>query len=76
MAGALYEFTYRCWESDESQDAELWHHTGQLVTIVRELNDVDEDDVGKMYRVEFLDGFRYDVFEDELSATHTKKRSQ
>ena len=72
-AGDVYQFTYRCWESEESQDAVLWHRTGQQVTIIRELNDVDEFDVGKMYRVEFPDGFHGDAFRDEL--THTKGRN-
>ena len=69
-AGDVCQFTYRCWESEESQDAELWHHTGQQVTVIQELNDVDEFDVGKMYRVEFSDRFQGDAFIDEL--THTR----
>lgn len=67
--GKVYHFTYRCWEDEQSQDAELWYHTNQDVFIVQRLTDVDEDDVGRMYCVQFADGFRYVVFEDELAAT-------
>lgn len=64
--GDSCHFTYRCWENEQSQDAELWHHTGQSVVILHRLSNIDEAQVGRMYRVEFADGFRYDVFEDEL----------
>lgn len=67
--GNICHFTYRCWESDESQHAQLWHHSGQLTTIINKLADVEEHDVGEMYRVEFLDGFCEDVFADELAPT-------
>lgn len=61
-------FTYRCWESEDSCDAELWHHTRQRVRVLHKISSsqVDEADVGKMYRVRFQDGFEYDVFEGEL----------
>ena len=65
--GDVCEFTYRCWESEESKDVKLWHHTGQSVAILQRLTDVDEVDVGAMYRIQFADGFRESVFEDELS---------
>ena len=61
-------FTYRCWESEKSADAELWHRTGQRCTVLYELppDKVDIEDVGRMFRVQFSDGFEYDVFSDEL----------
>lgn len=61
-------FTYKCLESEESCDAELWHHSKQCVKIIRKLSKdtYDEDEVGFMYNVKFDDGLKYDVFEDEL----------
>lgn len=62
-------FTYRCWEDERSSDAILWHHTRQIVEVVRELEDekeVDVAEVGRMYEVIFADGLKYQVFEDEL----------
>jgi len=59
-------FHYECFKSDESCDAKLWHHTNQLVTVVKKLSDIDEGDVGYMYKVKFKDGLQYDVFEHEL----------
>ena len=61
-------FEYHCWESEDSGDAELWHHTHQFVSVIRKLKvgqEVDEE-VGKMYQVEFTDGLNWDVFDDEL----------
>jgi hypothetical protein len=42
--------------------------SGQTVTIVRQLSDteVDEDEVGRMYRIRFADGVHADAFADEL----------
>jgi hypothetical protein len=62
-------FTYKCWESPKSIDAELWYHTDQECKLLYRLpsDKVDEIEVGKMFRVRFEDGFEYDVFEDELS---------
>lgn len=59
-------FEYHCYEGEDSSDAELWHHTHQLVTILKRVTNIDETDVGKMYRVRFDDGFEYDVCDDEL----------
>ena len=61
-------FTYKCLESEESCDVKLWHHSKQCVEIIRKLskNEVDESEVGFMYKVKFDDGLKYDVFEDEL----------
>jgi hypothetical protein len=67
--GQKARFMYKCFESPESCDAELWCHTNQLVIIIRELSnkEIDRRDIGRMYRVKFSDGFEYDVFEEELS---------
>lgn len=65
-----YFFEYHCWESENSQDAELWHHTKQVCTILKEVDGLDDADKealgGTMYHVQFDDGFEHDVFNDEL----------
>ncbi len=66
-------FTYKCLKSEESNDVILWHHTNQLVTILKRLTDIDECEVGRMYSVKFNDGLVYDVFEDELSVILNKE---
>ena len=49
-------------------DNDLNSRSGQIVEIVRQLasDECDIDEVGKMYRVRFDDGYEADVFEDEL----------
>jgi hypothetical protein len=61
-------FTYKCFKSEQSCDAKLWHHTGQVAKVLRKLpkRDVDESIVGQMYHIQFKDGFTYDVVSDEL----------
>lgn len=59
-------FEYHCYESGDSCDAELWHHTHQEVIILNKLTNIDEADIGRMYRVRFSDGFEGDVCDDEL----------
>ena len=59
-------FEYHCYEGEDSSDAKLWHHTHQQVTVLNKITDIDEADVGKMYRVKFSDSFEYDVCDDEL----------
>jgi len=59
-------FEYHCYEGEDSSDAELWHHTHQQVTILNKITNIDEADVGRMYRVRFNNGFEYDVCDDEL----------
>jgi hypothetical protein len=59
-------FEYHCYEGEDSNDAELWHHTHQQVVILKKEVNIDEVYVGKMYRVRFSDGFEYDVCNDEL----------
>jgi hypothetical protein len=73
---ACYE--YRSAESEDSPDAQLWHRTHQLVSVLSGPHaepGVDyaptamqrtEAGLPYTYRVEFPDGLEYDVFEDEL----------
>jgi len=56
-------FEYHCWESENSVDAELWHHTHQSVDVLCRLDNPEQ----VMYRIRFNDGLEYDVFEDELA---------
>ena len=55
-------FEYHCYEGEDSADTELWHHTHQPVTVLAKVTGSDE----RMYRVSFADGFKADVFDDEL----------
>ena len=73
-AGKSYWFEYHCWESDQSADAELWHHSHQRVRVIKRIQDgggKDEDarcyngDCA-CYKVVFADGFKADAMEDEL----------
>ncbi len=64
MAYTQY-FEYRCYEGEDSADAELWHPTHQQVTVLRKLGPEEAEEVG-MYHVPFPDGYGYDVFHDEL----------
>ena len=67
-------FEYHCFESDESADAELWHHSHSLVRVLRmtergggatpEIRAANA--MPRLYRVRFLDDYEHDVFEDEL----------
>lgn len=68
-------FEYHCFESDASLDAVVWHHSQQVVTVLREaehdggwgsLDERAEAGTPKVYRVRFADGLEYDAFEDEL----------
>lgn len=73
--GESASYEYHCFESDESADADLWHHSHQPVTVLG--RGVDEGMPGTLltraeagcpniYRVRFADGFEGDAFEDEL----------
>ncbi len=64
IANKRYFFEYHCWESEQSSDAELWHHTHQEILVLRKLSKQESD--LPMYRVKFGDGLEYDVFADEL----------
>ena len=71
--GKEFWFEYHCFESDESCDAEIWYRSHQKVKVVDvahwSLDDKEfryEDGQFRVYIVEWKDGFRYDIFEDEL----------
>jgi hypothetical protein len=59
-------FAYQCLESDESNDAELWHRTMRPAVVLKKLSGIDEGEVGRMFHVRFDDGYEGDVFEYEL----------
>ena len=71
--GKEFWFEYHCFESDESCDAEIWYRSHQKVKVVDvgywSLDDEKiryEEALLRVYVVEWKDGFRYDVYEDEL----------
>lgn len=66
--GKTFWFEYHCFESMASCDASLWLRSHQKVRVLsRGVDDHDEfPDEPKVYIVEFEDGFKHDVFEDEL----------
>jgi len=80
MPGTPAWFEYHCWESDESQDADLWHRSQQRVTVVGHTEDHEcvrteaptlaergeECAMPCMYAIRFEDGHEAGVFEDEL----------
>lgn len=50
-------------------DSELTKYSGTEVEVIRPLTDkeCDIEEVGRMYRVRFYDGYERDAFEDELT---------
>ena len=77
MSERMYWFEYHCFESDESCDAKLWHHSHQRVKILglvepgygkNELNRGEEGQPA-VFNVKFADGFKYDAYEDELMSS-------
>lgn len=76
LPGQRAWFEYHCWESPESNDAEVWYHSHQQVTVLeRHVNDgAGMSWAGRMeagqpytYTVRFDDGLEWGVFEDELT---------
>lgn len=69
-------FEYHCLESEDSSDAELWHHSHQQVLILGEdeyeslpnstFDERSEAGLPKVYRIRFADGCTHSAFEDEL----------
>ena len=57
-------------------DLELMHYNGTVVEVIRPLtqDECDIDDVGKMYKVKFHDGYIRDAFQDELSKELPQKK--
>ena len=64
-------FEYHCYEGEDSSDAELWHHTHQLVEVLSKYKDMDEFETGRLYQVRFADGLEYEVWDDELMKSPT-----
>jgi hypothetical protein len=72
--GKSYWFEYHCWESDESSDAELWHHSHQKVEIIAMTEpgygDTEEQRFENtqtaMFKVRFSDGLESEAAEDEI----------
>lgn len=50
-------------------DTKLDHLSGNKVVVLRELtaDEYDIEEVGKMYKIRFENGFETDAFEDELT---------
>lgn len=57
-------FEYHCWESEQSADAKLWHHTHQRCTVLRMHTPAESD--YEDYEVVFADGFVGTACADEL----------
>jgi hypothetical protein len=53
-------FEYHCLESEQSQDAELWHRTHRKVKILEMLTPSEAD--LPMFRIRFEDGLEADAF--------------
>lgn len=57
-------------------DSELTQYNGTVVEVIRPLtqDECDIEDVGKMYKVKFHDGYIRDAFQDELSKEIPQKK--
>ena len=72
--GEIAYFEYHCYEGHDSCDAEIWYRSRQPVMVLgisvpgvgRTYLERSRDGEPRVYRVRFLDGFEYDVYEDEL----------
>jgi hypothetical protein len=74
--GETLFFEYHCFESDASQDAELWYRSHQKVEVlgfadndgwdIKTLEERCECGCPIVYKIRFQDGFEGDAFEDEL----------
>jgi len=61
-------FEYHCLQSDESCDAELWHHTRQWAVVVAVVTHPEVDlELSPMYIIRFEDDYQHDVFNDEVT---------
>ena len=76
LPGERAWFEYHCWESPESNDAEVWYRSHQQVTVLNmHLNGTDgmtlaeREDAAmiRTYTVRFDDGLEWGVWEDELT---------
>lgn len=68
VVGKEIWYEYHCFESPFSADAELWYRSHQKVKVLsRGIDDHDEfPEEQKVYDVEFSDGYKGTVFDDEL----------
>ncbi len=74
VVGSEMWFEYHCLESHESCDSEIWYRSHQKVLVLSITHNGGgntpkeraEDGDPRVYKVRFIDGFEYDVFEDEL----------
>lgn len=59
-------------------DSELTQYNGTVVEVIRPLtqDECDIDDVGKMYKVKFHDGYIRDAFQDELSDVPSQAKTK
>ena len=74
--GATLWFEYHCNESHSSSDAEVWYHSHQQAKVLSFAGcdpaffatfiERGENGHVLLYRVRFVDGLEWDVFEDEL----------
>lgn len=72
--GKEFWFEYHCFESPKSTDAEAWYRSHQKVKVlsIAEMGNGNtpeergENGEPRVYKVEFPDGLKWDVFEDEL----------
>lgn len=72
--GELAYFEYHCSQSHTSCDAEIWYRSQQPVVVLetiekgvgRTMLKRNEYAIPRLYKVRFLDGLEYGVFEDEL----------
>lgn len=72
--GELAYFEYHCYEGHDSCDAEIWYRSRQPVRVLRivepggfrTFRERADAGMSRLYKVRFLDGLEYDVFEDEL----------
>ncbi len=74
IPGKSYWFEYRCWESDSSQDAELWYRSHRRIKVLKMeergfgSNEDERAQQGQpaAFKIKFDDGFTATAMEDEL----------
>ena len=81
MIGTNKWFEYHCWESHDSQDAKLWYHSHQQVTVGKfvgesisltmSLNERIDAALPLVFDITFADGFKSSACEDELLNSKT-----
>ena len=74
QVGKSYWFEYHCLESEESCDAELWHHSHMKAKVLsleepgygKTMKERGEEGQPAVYKIQFEDGFKHSAFEDEI----------